>query len=298
MLGALVLFGIQQEFSNDGSWYLVGLGAVAILVTLIFPRGLWGAVVDRFHIRLVPVGYTLRQVLRAQSDAAARVRTQVAIIGAGPAGLTLALLLAARRYRLGRSSRTEAASMSRAASGPACSSKTPSSCCTSSASAIAWLARGLTTPVCTFAGRGTSSTSTSPPHAAEDHDLRSAGGRQGRDNGAARTGRERAIRGRRRGRARPRLRAAPRHLRGCRRPARARVRFHRRLRRVSRRLPAVGSRRAPAGARARVPLQLARDPRPGATQHRRADLRLARAWLRAALDALAVDQPPVPPGSE
>lgn len=67
VLGALVLFGIQQEFSNDGSWYLVGLGAVAILVTLILPRGVWGWVVDRFHLRLVPVGYTLRQLVSAQA---------------------------------------------------------------------------------------------------------------------------------------------------------------------------------------------------------------------------------------
>jgi branched-chain amino acid transport system permease protein len=72
VLGALVLFGIQQEFSNDGSWYLVGLGAVAILVTLILPRGLWGWVVDRFHIRLVPVGYTLRQLLGAQGRSVER----------------------------------------------------------------------------------------------------------------------------------------------------------------------------------------------------------------------------------
>jgi branched-chain amino acid transport system permease protein len=60
VLGALILFGIQQEFQNDGSWYLVGLGAVAIAVTLILPRGVWGWVVGRFHLRLVPVGYTLR----------------------------------------------------------------------------------------------------------------------------------------------------------------------------------------------------------------------------------------------
>jgi branched-chain amino acid transport system permease protein len=60
VLGALVRFGIQQEFGNNGSWYLVGLGVVAIAVTLVFPRGLWGWVVDRFNIRLVPVGYTLR----------------------------------------------------------------------------------------------------------------------------------------------------------------------------------------------------------------------------------------------
>ena len=60
VLGALILFGIQQEFQNDGSWYLVGLGAAAIAVTLILPRGLWGWVIDRFNLRLVPVGYTLR----------------------------------------------------------------------------------------------------------------------------------------------------------------------------------------------------------------------------------------------
>ena len=63
VLGALVLFGIQQEFSDSASWYLVGLGAVAIAVTLVLPRGLWGALVDRFGIRLVPVGYTLRGLL-------------------------------------------------------------------------------------------------------------------------------------------------------------------------------------------------------------------------------------------
>lgn len=67
VLGALILFGIQQEFRNDGSWYLVGLGAVAIAVTLAFPRGLWGAIVDRFDLRLVPVGYTLRQLLRPRA---------------------------------------------------------------------------------------------------------------------------------------------------------------------------------------------------------------------------------------
>jgi branched-chain amino acid transport system permease protein len=61
VLGALVLFGIQQEFADQGSWYLVGLGAVAIVVTLLAPRGLWGALVDRFGIRLLPVGYHVRR---------------------------------------------------------------------------------------------------------------------------------------------------------------------------------------------------------------------------------------------
>jgi branched-chain amino acid transport system permease protein len=43
----------------------VGLGAVAIAVTLVLPRGVWGAVVDRFNIRLVPVGYTVRGLIAA-----------------------------------------------------------------------------------------------------------------------------------------------------------------------------------------------------------------------------------------
>ncbi len=71
VLGAIVLFGIQQEFQNEGTWYLVGLGAVAIAVTLAFPRGLWGWVVDRFNIQLVPVGYTLRGLLSSSARGAA-----------------------------------------------------------------------------------------------------------------------------------------------------------------------------------------------------------------------------------
>jgi branched-chain amino acid transport system permease protein len=61
ILGALVLFAIQQQFQDQGSWYLVGLGLVAIVVTLLLPRGLWGSIVDRFGIRLLPVGYHVRR---------------------------------------------------------------------------------------------------------------------------------------------------------------------------------------------------------------------------------------------
>jgi hypothetical protein len=31
-------------------------------VTLLFPRGLWGALVDRFELRLMPVGYRVRDL--------------------------------------------------------------------------------------------------------------------------------------------------------------------------------------------------------------------------------------------
>lgn len=60
IVGALIFFVVQQQFADQGAWYLIGLGLLAVIVTLLAPRGLWGSVVDRFGLRLVPVGYTVR----------------------------------------------------------------------------------------------------------------------------------------------------------------------------------------------------------------------------------------------
>jgi len=57
ILGAILLFVIQQELGNNGVWYFVLLGGVAIGFALVLPRGLWGTAVDRFGVRLLPVGY-------------------------------------------------------------------------------------------------------------------------------------------------------------------------------------------------------------------------------------------------
>ncbi len=59
IIGAIVLFVIQTEFAPTAPWYLVGLGATAILFALFLPRGLWGTVTDRFGIQLLPVGREL-----------------------------------------------------------------------------------------------------------------------------------------------------------------------------------------------------------------------------------------------
>jgi branched-chain amino acid transport system permease protein len=59
ILGAALLWIIQTEFIDNGSAYLIGLGATAIVFALVLPRGLWGTVVDRFGVRLLPVGYEL-----------------------------------------------------------------------------------------------------------------------------------------------------------------------------------------------------------------------------------------------
>jgi branched-chain amino acid transport system permease protein len=60
ILGAVIFFLIEYLFSETGVWYLIGLGAAAVVFALFLPRGLWGAVEDRLGIRLLPVGYRLR----------------------------------------------------------------------------------------------------------------------------------------------------------------------------------------------------------------------------------------------
>lgn len=60
IIGAVLLFLIQDWFADYGVWYMVGLGAVAILFALFLPRGLWGTVQERFGLQLMPVGYRIR----------------------------------------------------------------------------------------------------------------------------------------------------------------------------------------------------------------------------------------------
>ena len=64
IVGAIILFVIQNEFGDNGVWYFVLLGGVAIAFALFLPRGLWGTLVDRFGVRLLPVGYRLGGISR------------------------------------------------------------------------------------------------------------------------------------------------------------------------------------------------------------------------------------------
>jgi len=59
ILGAIVFFFIQDQWGDQGVWYLVGLGAAAILFALALPRGIWGTIEERTGLRLFPVGYRL-----------------------------------------------------------------------------------------------------------------------------------------------------------------------------------------------------------------------------------------------
>ncbi|MGZ2485101.1 branched-chain amino acid transport system permease protein [Rhizobium pisi] len=59
ILGAILFFVIETIFGGTGVWYLIGLGATAVLFSLYLPHGLWGEVERRFGLQLLPIGYRL-----------------------------------------------------------------------------------------------------------------------------------------------------------------------------------------------------------------------------------------------
>ncbi len=62
IIGAIIFFVIQDQYGDQGVWYLVGLGAAAIVFALVVPRGIWGTIEERYGLRLLPVGYRLRRL--------------------------------------------------------------------------------------------------------------------------------------------------------------------------------------------------------------------------------------------
>jgi branched-chain amino acid transport system permease protein len=60
ILGVLIFFFLQNAFSAYGSWYLLALGALAIITMLFAPRGLWGLISDRTGWEFFPVRRLLR----------------------------------------------------------------------------------------------------------------------------------------------------------------------------------------------------------------------------------------------
>ena len=59
IIGAVIFFEIQYHYSANGVWYLVALGALAIVMAIRLPQGIWGLVTARTRISLFPVGYQL-----------------------------------------------------------------------------------------------------------------------------------------------------------------------------------------------------------------------------------------------
>ena len=54
LVGAVIFWALNRFFSDYGSWYLLGLGLMAIVVTINFKQGLWGFAQQRWGWSLFP----------------------------------------------------------------------------------------------------------------------------------------------------------------------------------------------------------------------------------------------------
>ncbi|WP_137894628.1 branched-chain amino acid ABC transporter permease [Ramlibacter sp. 2FC] len=54
LVGALIFWALNKFLSDYGTWYLLGLGLLAILATLLFKQGLWGFAQQRWGWSLFP----------------------------------------------------------------------------------------------------------------------------------------------------------------------------------------------------------------------------------------------------
>jgi branched-chain amino acid transport system permease protein len=71
IIGTIVFFALRQTFADLGSLYLLMLGAVAIAVMLLAPKGLWGYLADRLGWQLFPLQRCLHlQPISGNVDAA------------------------------------------------------------------------------------------------------------------------------------------------------------------------------------------------------------------------------------
>jgi branched-chain amino acid transport system permease protein len=57
IIGTIIYFILREFLADLGSIYLLFLGALAIVVMLVAPKGIWGYIAARWNISLFPTGY-------------------------------------------------------------------------------------------------------------------------------------------------------------------------------------------------------------------------------------------------
>jgi branched-chain amino acid transport system permease protein len=60
IIGAVIFWALNKFFSDYGTWYLLGLGLLAIVVTIFFKQGLWGYAQQRWGWSLFPTRRELK----------------------------------------------------------------------------------------------------------------------------------------------------------------------------------------------------------------------------------------------
>jgi branched-chain amino acid transport system permease protein len=62
IVGTLLFFLLRELLGDYGSWYMILLGALAVLAMMRYPQGLWGLVVERWDVHPFPVQRRVRGV--------------------------------------------------------------------------------------------------------------------------------------------------------------------------------------------------------------------------------------------
>jgi branched-chain amino acid transport system permease protein len=73
IIGVIIFYLLQYYLAALGSWYLIILGALAILLMLFAPTGVWGVISQAFDISLFPV----RRRLIVGAKEAAKVKDEI-----------------------------------------------------------------------------------------------------------------------------------------------------------------------------------------------------------------------------
>jgi len=55
ILGTVIFFLLRELLADYGAWYMILLGALAVLVMMRYPQGLWGLIALRAGVRVFPV---------------------------------------------------------------------------------------------------------------------------------------------------------------------------------------------------------------------------------------------------
>jgi branched-chain amino acid transport system permease protein len=55
LIGAIIFWALNKFLSDYGTWYLLGLGVLAIVMTLFFRKGVWGFFSHKTGIEMLPI---------------------------------------------------------------------------------------------------------------------------------------------------------------------------------------------------------------------------------------------------
>ena len=60
VVGTLVFFLLRELLADYGSWYMILLGALAVVAMMRYPQGLWGLISERCDLRFFPIQRRVR----------------------------------------------------------------------------------------------------------------------------------------------------------------------------------------------------------------------------------------------